>query len=65
MGIDPGDGTFSETRAAWRRMCRAFRWLLIECHLNMVVRLIRPEDPDALPLLDALSKHFDRWNAKS
>lgn len=51
-------GTWDETRAALRRLRYEIRWWFIEWHLGRVVRLIRPDDPGALPLLDALAEHY-------
>lgn len=61
MANETTESAFDETKHAWRRLTRALRWGLIEWHLGRVVNLVRADDPDALPLLTALSQRFDKW----
>jgi hypothetical protein len=54
----PAEPAWKDTRAAFKRLNIACRWLAIEILLDWVGRLIRPTDPGALPLLIALSHHY-------
>jgi len=58
------DATLQDIRVAWRHLCRNLRWLLIEWLLTCVVSLIRVDDPNALPLLEALSKRYNNCHTR-